>query len=253
MSRPLFQVPLSDRMISDYTQPEGTRDCGTNCSICTLSMLGFLDKSRVVTGTDLCIVKQSVPLVRAIKSANNYITEVLGKDYGLEAIPVTKDVAVGLNQMIDALKYGNATVLYYGTENAAHVVVLRKSPTGKIELIDPQRGQSDIDKQYGFTQARVKELSLVVTPHYYKATGLYNITRVMLEQSLKFNYATTEEELYSKFVISAVTMNQPSIEPKPEFTKEARFVGTHPITGKGKTKRRLLRKRLTRRIPNVSY
>ena len=243
----LFKVRLSEQMIANYVQPKGTRDCGTNCTICTLSMLGFLDESRSTAGTDLCIAKRQVTLVQAIRAAENYINSVTGKEYKLQANTQTRDVQQTMVDIASALSYGEATLLVYGTPQATHVVVLRKSETGEMELIDPQRGTADLDKRYGFTTERAQELGIVSREQYYRVKGPYNIGRVMVEQSLKFGYANTEEELAKTFIVNTCLIDSPVEAIVPP--KQPLFGPAHPLTGLGrkKTRKRSIRKRKTRR------
>lgn len=244
----LFKVPLSEQMIAKYVQPKGTRECGTNCTICTLSMMGFLDESRSMVGTELCIANRPVTLEQAVRAANNYLASVSGKEYNLRPDVQTSNVREKLNAMVSSLSNGETTLLVYGTPKATHVVVLRKSVAGNLELIDPQRGLADLNKQYGFTTERAEQLGIESQENYYRVTGEYNITRVMIEQSLKFKYANTEEELMQSFIVNTCLIDRP-VEPIVP-PKQPLFGPAHPLTGLGrrKTKKRTTRTRKTRKI-----
>lgn len=214
----LLKVLLSESQIAAYEQPVGTRDmqcgAGLNCMFCTLKMLGVYSP-EIEKMSLTCSVRhaegkpiKAKELIPSIKEAVKGITD---EEHDFKFDVMSGDPTDPLSSLVSDLKPQEACFFIYGRNgNGSHAVVLRRGSDGILELIDPQRGQADIGKEFGFTAARAAELGLEVKPNYYRVRGEEEITAVMIEQSVLFKYWPTKEAVESNihnFVIGTLMVD----------------------------------------------
>ena len=201
----LLKVLLSEFQIAAYEQPAGTRvmECGAglNCLFCALKMLGVyspeLEKMSLTCSARHAEGKpiKAKELIPSIKEAVKGITD---EEHDFKFDVMSGDPTSPLSALVADLKPQEACFFIYGRNgNGSHAVVLRRGSDGILELIDPQRGEADIGKEFGFTAARAAELGLEVKPNYYRIRGEEEITAVMIEQSVLFKYWPTKDAVES--------------------------------------------------------
>jgi hypothetical protein len=214
----LLKVLLSESQIAAYQQPVGTRDmqcgAGLNCMFCTLKMLGVyspeIENMSLTCGPRHAEGKpiKAKELIPYIKEAVKGITD---EEHDFKFDVMTGDPTGPLSALVADLKPQEACFFIYGRNgNGSHAVVLRRGSDGILELIDPQRGQADIGKEFGFTAERAAELGLEVTPNYYRVRGEEEITTVMIEQSALFKYWPSKNAVESNihnFVIGTLMVD----------------------------------------------
>ena len=214
----LLKVLLSEFQIAAYEQPAGTRvvECGAglNCLFCALKMLGVyspeLEKMSLTCGSRYAERKpiKAKELIPLIKEAVKGITD---EEHDFKFDVISGDPTGPLTALVADLKPAEACFFIYGRNgHGSHAVVLRRGSDGILELIDPQRGQADIGKEFGFTEARAAELGLEVKPNYYRVRGEEKISAVMIEQSVLFGYWPSKEAVESNihnFVIGTLMVD----------------------------------------------
>ena len=214
----LLKVLLSESQIAAYEQPVGTLDmecgAGLNCMFCTLKMLGVyspeIEKMSLTCSARHAEGKpiKAKELIPAIKEAVKAITD---EEHEFKFDVITGDPTSPLSALVADLKPQEACFFIYGRNgNGSHAVVLRRGSDGILELIDPQRGQADFGKEFGFTAARAAELGLEVKSNYYRVRGEEEITTVMIEQSALFKYWPSKEAVESNihnFVIGTLLVD----------------------------------------------
>ena len=187
---------------------------GLNCMFCTLKMLGVyspeIEKMSLTCSARHAEGKpiKAKELIPAIKEAVKAITD---EEHEFKFDVITGDPTGPLTALVADLKPQEACFFIYGRNgNGSHAVVLRRGSDGVLELIDPQRGQADIGKEFGFTAAQAAELGLEVKSNYYRVRGEEKITTVMIEQSALFKYWPSKEAVESNihnFVIGTLMVD----------------------------------------------
>ena len=187
---------------------------GLNCLFCALKMLGVyspeLEKMSLTCGSRYAERKpiKTKELIPFIKEAVKGITD---EEHDFKLDVISGDPTGPLTALVADLQPAEACFFIYGRNgNGSHAVVLRRGSDGILELIDPQRGQADIGKEFGFTEARAAELGLEVKPNYYRVRGEEKISAVMIEQSVLFGYWPSKEAVESNihnFVIGTLLVD----------------------------------------------
>ena len=232
----LLKVRLTEDQIREYRQPENTRnpECGggINCVFCALKMLGIYDADTAAY-SDMCMPRFRIGNIiktdEHLPVIEKAIEKVEGKAFDFSFKYEYGTPEKTLVKIANELPPGYACFLIYGNRGVGtHAVVLRCGDDGVMELIDPQRGLSDINGQYGFKEARARELGIEVTENYYRVKGS-NIPAAMVDQSLLFKYWTSKDDLLkdlsSNFVIGTLLIGGEKMDVDEYLEKVQQPIG----------------------------
>lgn len=213
----LLKVLLTEQQIAEYVQPSGTRDydcgAGINCAFCALKMMGIYTKGlneKAMTCGSRFREGRPISPAELLPPIKEFIQDVTEEEHEFKFEQAVGNPRVSLGKLAVELKPMEACYFIYGSNKQAHAVVLRRGVDGILELIDPQRGEPDVGKMFGFTAQRVAELGIEIKPNYYRVRGDIAIEEAMIEQSVLFGYWPSKEAVIAgldNFIIATLLVD----------------------------------------------
>lgn len=204
-------APLTDEKVAAYRVPSGTAECGTNCIVCTLLLLGWISREDAETETGRCVlaVRGVAPFIsfeEVVEAVRRWHPYYYGRLVNI-SMQLTGEIGVragSLQSVLSQVPPGYGCFFVYGGPTQTHVVVIRRLPDGTPELIDPQRGSAVLSR-FTPSEAFRRQHGIILEENYYSVKGEEHILATLVEQAALFEYFPTREEAAARMMFKIVT------------------------------------------------